>query len=163
MSFRKEIQPKDGFLDKGPQFFRERFKRTEDEGLKERLATAADPYAQVPSGKERRQKRERNYTVDPNSIEEQEDFPRARAHQVSSRGPLVEAYTVLSETGSVRFGSQREDGSWEASPIEVEPAPKNTGSAFGAAAAKQQKREISTAEFAASLLFPVAGLSVDSE
>lgn len=165
MSFRKEIQPKDGFLDKGPQFFRERFKRTEDEDLKRRLATAADPYAQVPSGKERRQKRERNYTVDPNSIDEtsDDDFPRVRIHQVSNRGPLAEAYAVLNESGSVRFGAQREDGSWEASPIEVESAPKSTGSAFGAAAVKQQKREVSTAEFASSLLFPVAGLSVDSE
>jgi len=165
MSFRKEIQPKDGFLDKGPQFFRERFKRTENEDLKKRLATDADPYAQVPSGKERRQKRERNYAIDPNSIDElsDDDFPRARTHQVSNRGSLAEAYSVLSESGSVRFGAQREDGSWEASPVEAKSAPKSQGSAFGAAAVKQQKHEISTAEFASGLLFPVAGLSVDPE
>jgi len=159
MSFRKEVQPKDAFLDHGANYFRNRFKSTDDESLKKRIATDEDPYAQVDSGKPRKHKRVRNYSVDPSETDGvQDDFPRRKPAVISTQGPLSRAYEVLAATGSVSFGKELEDGSWEASPLEAEADVKPSGSAFGAAAVKQ--KPISTQEFALGLLDELPGLSI---
>lgn len=149
MSFNREADPKNDFL----SFFKDRYRKTEDENLKERLATEADPYARVGSGKPQKVVRERNYRINPDELDANivdEANIRTRSSSYSSRDALAEAYSALRDHGAVRLGAQREDGSWEAFGVERE-VPKTTGSAFGAAATRQPVDE-SSAAFVSGLL-----------
>jgi len=156
MSFNREADPSNDFL----SFFKDRYKKSDDEEMKRRVATDSDPYAQVGSGKPQKVAFKNNYKLDP---DEQEGSDAAESHiQVRrsvyrSTDPFAAVYEGLREHKGVAFGAQREDGTWEVAPL-VSETPKITGSAFGSAATRKPVDE-SSAAFLSGLLKTIVPFS----
>ena len=118
MSFTRESDSKDRdrFLDRGPNSLRNRLGEP-DSNDRKRVASEADPYGHVDSGKPGSPRKLRDFSTQSASSEDPTDIPVAVT--VLRKGdPLTEVYQVLREHGGVAFGAQNEDGSWSITALE---------------------------------------------
>lgn len=118
----REAERRDNFLDHGPNFFKSRVTKSSDRDVQKRIATDADPYGHVGTGRPQAASRARDYdfSTPNNDGPVDHSLPVEIPLTYSSGDPLAEAYRMISEHRGVRFGAQRTDGSWEVyAPSEV--------------------------------------------
>jgi len=117
MSFTRESTAKD-ILEGGRGFFKRHSPKPDEEAVPETAPLAADPYGHVDSGRPGAAIKNRDFSKSPAAgLSDDGKSPEVTTY-IRRGDPLAEVYRVLREHGGVAFGAQREDGSWELTPLE---------------------------------------------